>query len=84
MSNWLKCTVSMPEIYDYVLVFADNKGTGEPRPISIARLYDQGKWEFCNKAPVMPNYGAYMDMEYPMDVDDITHWMPLPPKPEEE
>lgn len=80
MNDWIKCTDRLPDIYDFVLVFADNQGTNEPKPFSIARHNDD-KWEFINHTAPMPNYGAYMDMEYNMDSDDVTHWMPLPEFP---
>jgi len=82
--NWIKCRDKLPDLYVFVLVLADNQGTGEPKPISIARLDDDKNWEFCNKAPCMPNYGAWMDIEYPLDQDDITHWTKLPAVPKEE
>lgn len=79
--KWIKISDRLPDFYDFVLVLADNLGTNEPKPISIARIDKNGFWEFCNKAPLMPNYGAWMDIEYPMDMDDITHWMQLPKMP---
>jgi hypothetical protein len=81
--EWIKVTDYLPELFDYVLVYAKFKGTNEPCPISIAR-YNEKEWEFVNSSPWMPNYGAYMDIEYPMDHDDITHWMPLPKPPKDE
>ncbi len=81
--QWIKCSERLPELYDFVLVFADNKGTGEPRPFSIARRNSSDNWEFINNDNVMPNYGSWMDIEYPMDSDDVTHWMPLPQPPKE-
>ncbi len=78
--EWIRSSDRLPDLYDFVLVFADNKGTGEPRPISIAR-WDSEKWEFINNPPSFPSYGAWMDIEYNMDSEDITHWMPLPKIP---
>ncbi len=80
-NQWICVEDRLPELYDYVLVFADNQGTNEPKPISIARMYNEEKWEFIAQSPCMPNYGAYMDIEYDIDSDNITHWMPLPSLP---
>ncbi len=84
MNEWISVKDRFPEKYDFVLVFANNKGTNEPKPISIARINDVFEWEFCNHRSPMPNYGAYMDIEYDMDSDDITHWMLLPKPPKDE
>jgi len=78
--EWISVKDKLPELYDFVLVFADNQGTNEPKPFSIAR-WESEKWEFINHSPLMPNYGAYMEMEYNMDSEDVTHWMPLPQPP---
>lgn len=59
------------------------KGTNEPCPIAIARSTTT-EWEFINQQPLIPNVGAYMDMEYEMEGDDITHWTPLPKPPKKE
>jgi len=78
--NWIKVDESLPDIYDFVLVCADNEGTNEPKPITIAR-YDGEKWEFIDKTPLIQTTGAHMDIEYSIDIDDITHWMKLPLMP---
>lgn len=87
MTEWIKCSDQMPELYDFVLVCASFQGTGEPKPIQIARRCNLGGneegWEFCNEAPLVGVQGAWMDIEYGMDVDDITHWATLPLPPEE-
>jgi hypothetical protein len=80
---WKECKNEFPCIYDFVLVCTKNKGTNEPKPISIARIDANNQWEFCNEEPCMPCYGAYMDIEYPMNIDEITHWMPLPNPPKD-
>ncbi len=80
--TWIKVEDQLPELYDFVLVFADNKGSDEPKPIAIARLVNEyGLWDFLGTQP-QDSVGAYMDIEYGIDSDDITHWMPLP-KPTE-
>lgn len=80
--GWISVKDRLPEPYDFVLVFADNEGTGEPRPMSIAR-WEKGSWGFVNNTPLMCNQGAWMDIEYDMDSDDVTHWMPLPLPPKD-
>ena len=82
--EWIKCSEKLPELYAYVLVLADNKGTGEPKPISIAMLDNENNWDFVNHTKTMSNYGVWMDIEYVMDEEDITHWMLLPKLPKEE
>lgn len=84
MSDWINVKDQLPMLYEFVLVYANNKGTGEPKPISIAKIIRKDKWEFVNHMPCMTNYGAWTDMEYAMDSDDITHWMPLPEAPTEQ
>lgn len=83
MSEWIDCNDKMPLIYDYVLVFANNQGTNEPKPMMIAR-WNSHKWEFVNDSLLMPSNGAWMDIEYPIDSDNVTHWMPLPKGPKDE
>ena len=78
MDSWISVKDKLPDEYDFVLVIAYNNGTGEPKPISIARIDDDSEWDFCNRDACMSCYGAWMDIEYIMHVDDITHWMPLP------
>ena len=78
--EWIAIKDRFPNIYNNVLVFADNKGTGEPKPYSIA-MWIGDKWDFINHCPTMPNYGAYQDIGYNMDSEDVTHWMPLPEEP---
>lgn len=80
--NWIKCSDKMPELYIYVLVFADNKVLGDIKPYCIAR-WNGDRWGFVNADPLETCCGAWVDIEYPMDTDDVTHWMPLPKPPEE-
>ncbi len=82
--KWISVKERLPDFYDYVLVLADNPGTNEPKPISIARVRIQDeKWEFCEGKDPEWVYGAYMDIEYSIEKNDITHWMPLPQPPKE-
>lgn len=73
--KWIRYNDRPPEPYDYVLVAVDSKGTGEPKPVNIARWFN-GEWEFLNGS-----MGAWMDISYEMDAEDITHWMELPDAP---
>jgi len=76
--EWISVKDRLPDIYDFALVFADNKGTNEPRPIAIARIVSEhGIWDLLGYLEV----GAYLDIEYSMNRFDITHWMPLPEPP---
>ncbi len=81
--DWIKCSDRLPEVYCFVLVFADNQGTNEPKPISIARTNSHCFWEFLETNKRW-SYGTYMDISYPIDNDDITHWMPIPDIPKDD
>ncbi len=81
-TTWVSVSDRFPDSYKNVLVFADNKGTNEPKPYSIA-MWIGNKWDFINHYPSMENYGAWQDIGYPMHSEDVTHWMPLPPIPQE-
>ncbi len=75
--KWISVNEKLPAIYDFVLVCANNQGTNEPKPVTIARLDSQGFWDFLDTNDTW-TYGAYSDISYVIDRDDITHWMPLP------
>lgn len=80
--SWISIKERLPDIYDFVLVFADNQGTNEPKPISIARLLPgNGNWEFMYEYDNGSGGGVYQDIEWSIEVEDITHWMPLPKAP---
>lgn len=80
MSDWISVKDRLPDLYDFVLVFSDNKGSNEPRPMAIARnVNEYGVWDMLGTLDL----GAYQDIEYNMDRYDITHWMPLPKLPQE-
>lgn len=78
--KWISVKERKPEPYDFVLVFADNQGSGEPKAISIARLIGNNcdTWDFIGES----NMGVYQDIEYHMEGEDITHWTPLPEFPQ--
>lgn len=73
--EWISVKDRLPQAYDYVLIYAKRPGTGEPCPVGIAR-HDSTTWE-----PLESLIGAYSDVEWEYDIDEITHWMPLPAPP---
>jgi len=77
--NWIDVNNQLPDLYEFVLVFADNQGSNEPKPVSLARLLP-GKmnWQFMCEYNDTSGGGVYQDIEWPMEVEDITHWMPIP------
>ena len=78
--KWISVKDRLPDAYTFVLVCANFQGTGEPKPINISR-FALTKWEFLSGHEEV---GAWSDIEYGMDINDITHWMPLPKSPEKE
>lgn len=82
MGEWIKCSEKMPQEYDYVLVCANNQGTDEPKPISIA-CWNGEDWDFLDGMSRGATYGAYLDIGYPMTNFDIKVWMSLPKPPKE-
>lgn len=83
MSEWISVNdpPDMLDWYVYMLVYCQSKGTGEPCPIGIARYTGgtaryTGEWELLNET------GADSELQYQMLVEEITHWMPMPPIPE--
>lgn len=83
MSEWIsvkdRLPIQMPENWptmDWVLVCS----CADPKPVAIAR-YDGEKWEFlCTNDSWA--YGACLgDCTHALDIDDITHWTPLPKPP---
>lgn len=82
ITEWINVKDRLPEPYDFVLVFADNQGSNEPKPISLARLIPGGTvWEFLYEYGDASGAGVYQDLEWPVEMDDITHWMKLPKGP---
>lgn len=83
--QWISVHEKLPEPYDFVLVFATTEGTNEPNPISLARLIPRGtNWEFLYEYKDSSGAGVYQDIEWPVEMEDITHWMPLPKPPMED
>ena len=82
MSEWIKVTEKLPDIYDYVLVLCSCPGQDEPQPVGIARLVpddEEKKWELLHEDEGGDGTGAFQDIEYYMTKSYITHWMPIPP-----
>jgi hypothetical protein len=53
-----------------------------PKPIAIGR-YNGHRWEFLETNEIW-TYGCICgDATYAFDLDEITHWMPLPEPPKE-
>ena len=77
--KWIRIESQTPPDYEYVLVYAHMKGTNEPCPISIAQCI-KGEWEMLNETE--NNAVACGDLTWSMEAQDITHWLPLPKKPE--
>lgn len=84
--EWISVKDRLPIVYDFVLVCANNRGTSEPRPMSIARIHtylDGYVWDFLGHTGENWHQGAYLDIEYGMESDNVTHWTPLPKPPKE-
>lgn len=81
--EWISIEEELPYPYDFVLVLSTTKGTNEPKPMTLARLIPGGKlWEFLHEYKDGSGVGVYQDLEWNVDMEDITHWMPLPSPPE--
>jgi hypothetical protein len=76
--EWISVNDKFPEDYHYVLVYAYMNGTGEPCGISIARRYGR-EWEILNDQGI----GFFLDSSLYISSKEITHWMPLPKRPNE-
>lgn len=81
--DWVRCSDRMPEQYTFVLVFATTKGTNEPNPKTLAR-WNGKEWEFLAEYIDKTGYGVCQDLEWDVDPQEITHWMPLPEAPKED
>jgi hypothetical protein len=84
MTKWISVENNLPDYYEYVLVYAKRKGTGEPCPISIARLEPDDNidiWSFIADFDNGNGIGASHDFLWDCSSEDITHWMPLPKLP---
>lgn len=79
--EWISVKEGLPEAYDFVLIAAMNKGTDEPKPISIGRLDCHKEWEFLGAPFGSCGEGAWVDIEYCICSWHVTHWMPLPKLP---
>ena len=77
--NWISVKEQMPFTYDFVIVLASYLPSLQPPTYSIGR-YTGKKWQMLNEQ----GYGAGGDLFWPLEEDEITHWMPLPEPPKEE
>ena len=68
--KWISVKDSLPSLYDYVLVFEVPNSC--PSVISVAR-YTGKEWEH-----LYGGIGCYMDIQWEIDSEKITHWMELP------
>lgn len=73
--EWISVEDEKSPAMDYVLVFEKKFGTNEPSPISIAR------WTRHKYQCLFEDRAAYMDLTWEIEVENITHWMPLPEPP---
>jgi hypothetical protein len=76
MNEWISVKDRLP-YYDWVLVCV----AVNPRPVSIAR-YTGEKWDFLSSNDTWDYAACKGDCTIAMDIDEITHWMPLPKTPE--
>lgn len=83
MTEWVRVEDRLPYSYQYVLVCQIGSPGGYPSPVSIARKPDEeNEWEFLSCNDDGSGVGAFADIEWPLEVFEITHWMPLPHPPE--
>ena len=81
--NWISVKHRLPDPYQWVLVCNSPKGTDEPRSIDIFR-WDGKKWDYIDNCIGTHYSPTFSDIEYYLDPDDITYWMPLPDAPKDE
>lgn len=86
MSEWVGVVNSLPmqmpeniPTMNWVLVTSIDP----PNPIAIAR-FDGRVWEFLCTNDSWAYAASHGDCTTPFDLEDITHWMPLPKPPGEE
>jgi hypothetical protein len=80
-NNWIKCSDRMPEMGERVLIYAVKEFHYEHDRIEIAALVDNIllAWEQVPKLrfEVCEDSGSYYN------ADNVTHWQPLPAKPQD-
>ena len=76
--EWHKYPDEKPEEYEYCLVYAHRKGTGEPCPISIASYFKE-VWSMLNYDE--PNAVSCGDISDHMTGSEVTHWAYMPKGP---
>jgi len=69
--KWIKCSKELPEPGKEILVWFDDK-VAPAHLISFGREYPRLNWSIDS--------GDYEDW---LDLDNITHWMPLPEGPKD-
>lgn len=82
--HWISVEHELPDEYQFVLVYAITKDVNEPNSMAIARLissFKENDWDILSKYPDRSGIGACEDLEWPINENEITHWMPLPNPP---
>ena len=74
--KWIKCSDQLPGIDQQIIVY--NKSENEQSVV----IWEIERWDLGGKKPfVLKNCLYPMCKVY---LEDITHWMPLPPEPGQE
>ncbi len=82
-NEWISVEENSMPNYDWVLV-CTNKRFDSPicfaKRYPISEMYPQGQWVFWDDN----HYGPYCGDSFSgMDIEEITHWMPLPQLPQD-
>jgi len=84
--KWVKCSERMPELDKWVMVHFKYTDNGHEVPFSFAFLWDENEGlrersrKHKDKYPVSL---AWEGLRYADECREVTHWMPLPRKPDE-
>ncbi len=82
MDDWIKCSDLMPQPETEFLAYAREYGESEYKIIK-ASYHD--KFQMKGRIPKYKFYEechcSGFDCDY-MDIDDVSHWMPLPDPPQ--
>ncbi len=80
--NWIDINAEKPPFHEWVLLFCDSQGKGEPKPITIGRLCPNMKWDFLPCQGFSDDIiGVCGELKWEVDVEHITHWMEFPRAP---